>query len=527
MLNMKSKLGIAALIFAVLAMLPAQDARGESFGATDALVKARVNHTETLLPNGKVLVVGGGGYNGFHYYDALKSVELYDADGKSLGEVSSLHRLRAYHTATLLKDGRVLVAGGFCDSGANSEIYDPATGNWTEVSALSQSRAYHTATLLADGKVLVAGGQNYGGTALSSSELYDPVSDTWTDAIAPGTDQTGWLGRTKHSATLLPDGKVLVVGGITTEIYPDLGINYHDMALLYNPAAMMWEVAKSPVTQRKNHTATLLPNGKVLVAGGEGSGVYTYAYGEYLTSAQLYDPAANTWSPAGSLNVGRTNHTATLLNSGKVLVAAGKGNGVGSNDRGMLFSAEVYDPAANEWRVAGNLGAKRVAHAASVLSSGKVLLSGGVDGTYLASVELYDGQWNSVQNLITNRMAHAIAQMKSPDDRVLVAGGFNENGDVASAELFNPATKSWSPAGALNVARRFAVAATLKDGRVLVAGGYNTDVLTNQVYHRELGGIVTGTDNPVMIENLKTAEVYNGTSWTQLEKSRRCAFRTR
>ena len=283
--------------------------------ATGSLATARSYHTATLLPNGKVLVAGG--YGGNYPPGALASAELYDPATETWTATGSLTNGRYYHTATLLPNGKVLVAGGSdAENLASAELYDPATGTWTATGNLGTVRFLHKATLLSNGKVLVAGGGNYD-SPLASAELYDPTTGTWS---ATGSLTTG---RTFHTATLLPNGQVLVTGG--------LNVGYVGSEELYDPATGTWSAAGSLATARDNHTATLLPNGKVLIAGGGFSGTS-------LTSAELYDPATGTWAATGSLNTGRVIHTATLLPDGKVLVAGGADEGTGL----PFASAELY-----------------------------------------------------------------------------------------------------------------------------------------------------------------------------------------
>jgi hypothetical protein len=232
-----------------------------------------------------------------------------------------MNTARYEHTATLLPNGKVLVAGGngVMIALASAELYDPASGTWTTTGPLNAARYYHTATLLPNGKVLVAGGSSDTG-ALASAELYDPASGTWTNTGSLNT------ARELHTATLLPSGKVLVAGGENIYGYPIAS------AELYDPVSGMWTNTGSLSTAREYHTATLLPNGQVLVAGGGGnSGI--------LTNAELYNPATGTWTTTGSLNTARGYHTATLLANGKVLVAGGFNNIIG----GMTSSAELYD----------------------------------------------------------------------------------------------------------------------------------------------------------------------------------------
>ena len=197
------------------------------------------------------------------------------------------------------------MAGGSGPSGAlaSAELYDPATGIWTATGSLTNARLLHTATLLPNGQVLVAGG--FGTTsAFASAELYDPATGVWrpTGSMA---DARYW-----HTATLLPNGQVLVAGGAKAG----------SSAELYDPATGVWRPTGSMADARYNHTATLRPNGQVLVAGGLGSGVGRVVA---LASAELYDPATGVWTVTGSMGVARANHTATLLLNGQVLVAGG------------------------------------------------------------------------------------------------------------------------------------------------------------------------------------------------------------
>jgi hypothetical protein len=274
------------------------------------------------------------------------------------------------HTATLLDNGEVLVAGGLDVSAlASSEIYDPNSGTWNPTGDMNDARYNHTATLLNNGKVLVAGGHGgYGSPGLlTSTELYDPDSGTWSITGSMN------VARQYHTATLLDKGKVLVAGGST----PDS--SQSSSAELYDPNTGTWSNTGSMSGARFYHTATLLDNGKVLVAG-EG---YTTPPG--LTTAELYDPNSGSWAIASDMNTSRVNHTDTLLSSGKVLVTGG--NNVSS---GILASAELYDPDTDEWETIGNMNSVRYAHTATLLNNDTVLVAGGLDRSvhYLASAEL-------------------------------------------------------------------------------------------------------------------------------------------
>jgi N-acetylneuraminic acid mutarotase len=282
----------------------------------------------------------------------------------------------------LLPTEKVFVAGGAGTSVlASAELYEPASGTWSSAGSLTTARHSHTATLLPTGKVLVVGGESSGFSVLASAELYDPATGTWSSTGSLAT------ARRYHTATLLTSGpnagKVLVAGGATGTASSRLA-----SAELYDPATGTWSSTGSLATARRNHTATLLtsgPNaGKVLVAGGEGST-------GTLASAELYDSATGTWSSTGSLATARRNHTATLLPNGKVLVAGGWS---GSS---MLASAELYDPATGTWSSTGSLATARQSHTATLLATGQVLVAGGSGSSgALSSAELFSSAISGV-----------------------------------------------------------------------------------------------------------------------------------
>ena len=320
--------------------------------------------------------------------------------------VGELDAARSGHTATLLPDGRVLVTGGKVYSAESSsgftltpssELYDPATGLWVKTRRpMADSRAGHTATLLPTGQVLVVGGY---GSGASSAELYDPVLDVWWSARQVGQ------GRVGHTATLLPNGKVLVVGGSDQS-----GVANLTSVMLYNPVAGSWEVARSLYFNRPRawHTATLLPNGKVLVVGGT----------HESNLAELYDPAVNEWTEVPMPRVRGLGTLTALLPDGRVLVAGG---------RQSPLTSDVYDPVQGTWSPAGNPNVDRPFPKVLVLPNGKVLAVGGqgyASRNILASAEVYDpalDTWSFVESMPQGRSNHSVTLL--PDGQVLVIGG--------------------------------------------------------------------------------------------------------
>lgn len=309
-----------------------------TFASTGSMATARLGHTATLLPNGKVLIAGGTTTGAL----CLNSAELYDPTANNgagaFTSAASMNTFRDEYTATLLPNGKVLMAGGACAGGSSAELYDPAANNgnggFTATGPMSAIRVSHTATLLANGNVLVAGGMDtINQLVLDSAEIYDPAANIGAGAFS-GTGSMA-AARQSHRATLLPSGGVLVTGGY------DAAVNPLDSAEVFDPGSGAFTTTGSMATARAGHTATRLPNGKVLIAGGlyAASGVPA----TFLNSAELYDPAANggagAFAPTGPLGTARELHSATLLPDGRVLAAGGQGTGPA-----VLASAELYTP---------------------------------------------------------------------------------------------------------------------------------------------------------------------------------------
>jgi Bacterial Ig-like domain (group 2)/Kelch motif/Galactose oxidase, central domain len=331
----------------------------------------------------------------------------------------SMSKTRLLYTATLLSNGTVLAAGSISGD-ATAEIYTPVTGTWAFTGSMSTGRESHTANLLSNGTVLVAGGGNadQSSPALTSAEIYNPATGAWTVTGSMST------ARQDHTATLLPNGTVLVAGGVYY-----YGLAPLASAEIYNPATGAWTVTGSMSTARWLHTATLLPNGTVLVAGGD------TRFGNPVNSPEIYDPATGTWTATGSMSTARYSHTATLLQSGTVLVAGGNVGGIGA-------SAEIYDPAAGTWAVTGSMTAARVLYTATLLPNGTVLAAGGATNGgsgSLASTEIYNpatATWTLTGSMTTVRDYHTSTLL--PNGSVLAAGGDGANGAVVSAEIYYP-----------------------------------------------------------------------------------------
>jgi len=348
-----------ALVTLIAAAAPA---RAGTFSLTAEIDPARQYHTATLLPSGKVLVAGGYGSGGVGW---LIDCQLYDPEKGEFGLTGRLTTRRDAHTATLLPNGKVLVAGGeevneggFSVLLASAELYDPGSGLFANTGSMITGRELHTATQLSNGKVLIAGGEDAKGYAVTRSELYDSGIGAFTP--------TGSLsvGRYGHTATMLANGEVLIAGG---ERIDEDGF---DIALasaeIYNPSTGRFTPTGSMRSARKHHTATLLHDGRVLVAGGEDNN------GHALESAEVYNPGSGAFQTVGRMMAAHDSHTATLLGDGRVLIAGGF-----SGASGVTAAAELFDPAGNRFEGTGSMHIAREFFTATLMSDGRVLMVGG------------------------------------------------------------------------------------------------------------------------------------------------------
>jgi Galactose oxidase, central domain len=374
----------------------------------------------------------------------------------------------------LLAAGITACAGGGVTEAPPVFLTNPQ-GNKVEALAMTTPRANAAAIRLRDGRVLICGGTATGeiGGVLSSAEIYDPVARTFT----PTGSMT--VPRTGQTITMLQDGRVLLTGG-------DQNAGFRSQlasAEIYDPGSGAFTATASMSTPREGHTATMLRDGRVLVAGGSPNGI------QATDSAEIYDPESGTFSRTGHLHQPRVAHVAALLGTGKVLIAGG---GRGGMPGGYISydTAEMYDPATSSFiPVRAHMKSDRVGAAAVKLNDGRVLIVGGKSGrvvtsrhrnlssmTPLNTAEIFDPEAGAFIKTGDMSAPHYLATATMLNDgNVLVVGGWRIQGPVVvgmrDADLYLPETNLFSRVGPTNVARLTNTATLLKDGEVLIAGG--------------------------------------------------------
>lgn len=435
--------------------------------------------TATLLTNGTVLYTGGGIPSAG---SSSSQAEIYNPATSTSTPTGSMLIGRCSETATLLQNGKVLFAGGQASGAetATAELYDPLTGTFTATGRMSVARSGHTATLLLSGQVLIAGGENCnsGCVDFNTAELYDPNSGTFSPTT--GNLATPYIGA---AAILLNNGKVLVAGGSSD------GATLNNFAELYDPATGLFTQSGAMVNPRSSFTATLLQNGNVLFAGGAGGAAA-------LPAAEIYVSSTGTFASTGSLNLPRQFHTASLLLNGKVLIAGGNSS---------ANSAELYDPGTGTFSLTGSLAETRWSPTATALPDGTVLIAGGNFMQVLGSIETYDtsaGVFSSHSVFMNvTRTGHATTRLA--DGRLLLTGGQDAAFQVnSSAEIFDPATNKFSTTGSMSQGRVGHTATLLSDGNVLIVGG---GAATAELFNPATGTFSPTSSNPNLARSYHTA----------------------
>jgi trimeric autotransporter adhesin len=350
----------------------------------------------------------------------------------------NLFHARALQSATLLSNGMVLIAGGedVMQGGnpiANAELYNPTTGKFSATGSMTIPRAAHTATLLTDGTVLIAGGETVAAESVSTTntaEIYDPASGTFSATRGSMTAATE-----DAAAVRLNNGMVLIAGGRS-----DTSANNTALATaeLYNPATKTFTATGSLATARESETATLLSTGDVFVAGGSDSP----GDANVFSSAELYNPTSGTFSAAGNMTSPRVDFVAVPLTSGKILLAGGFASGGGTAATSTFPpSEEIYDPVANTFTATAALELPRGSLGAVLLNDGTVLLTGGQSANMIptATAEIYDptaGTFAFTANMISPRVLFTVTLL--PSGNVLAAGGLTFQNILGTAEIYSP-----------------------------------------------------------------------------------------
>jgi N-acetylneuraminic acid mutarotase len=332
-----------------------------SVNAIGGMNTRRAAHTATLLGNGKVLIAGG--FAGDE--SILASAEIFDPRTNTFSSAGNMNFTRSGHSATVLRDGKVLIAGGYNGSYLDSaEIYDTNTGRFTPTGKMTMPRSGHAAVLLNNGKILLAGGVGTGWTFLAETEIYDPASNTFTKT------KNMSAARESHTATLLKDGSVLITGGHRGR---RADVSIYQSAEIYNPVNNTFTAAANLTVKRHKHDAALLNDGTVLIVGGSDERDARGAY----ASAEIYNPKTKTFVRIGAeMNSSRykLQGTTILLKNGKILIAGGANR------------AEIFNPATKTFEVAaGNFETARLFATATLLPNGQVLITGGYDNTNAVS----------------------------------------------------------------------------------------------------------------------------------------------
>lgn len=374
---------------------------------------------------------------------------------------------RSLHTATALADGKVLIAGGICESPrmlddnspytayTNLSLWDNTSQKWESIPALNVARIYHTASLLKDGSVLIVGGES---DPALSSDSGEPVLNS-VEHFRKGTVTALTplhAARAKHTATVTADGRVLVAGGFDEDRKPI------DSVEIWSPTTQRWQQGPALKVPRYQHTATLLDNGRVMVAGGIGP------HGVPVGVVEIWDPSNNTWSTTAPLLLPLQGHSAALLRGGNVLVMGGT-----TVDNVAVRLAMLWDKARAQWLPAGST----MPDPGNAHKFDSVTLVPRADGSALVFGYPWIAQWAPAKKAAAAavtvygaRVNHTASLLR--DGRILLTGGRSKNAFLDWAEIYNPVSGNFSVTTRMHQARHSHTAVPLDDGRVVVAGGW-------------------------------------------------------
>ena len=447
--------------------------------APGSIFSPRVHHTATLLRNGKVVLVGGESNDG-----AINSLEIYDVETGTWIKGAPLPRPIFEQVANLIDEDLLMIAGGHDGQNtlASTLIYDSKVDAWISSPDMSMPRTKHVSTVLSDDRIFVHGGLN-NSEILLHAEIYEPESKQWISS------NSSFLPRVGHSVTTLNDGRVLIIGGYLSEevleensgdlcqtfirdIYTgtlDNGYGCKDgwvVTEIYDPSTDTSKMSTSLITPRWKHTATLLNDGKVLVVGGTNNS-------SSILEAEIFDPSTETWTDVGPMFHPRSGHTASLLSDGRGLVSGGF-------TYVPISYAEIYD-VKEGWIKTENLMGPRYMHSAVPLSDGEVLVIGGRAGlfTNLTRTELYDsnaGSWSIKGKMPIALWDHSVIPVDC--NKVLLVGGKKSDGSPSELTyIFEPTTGRYQSIAKLNKPRFGHSATGMADGSVVIAGGSTAELL--------------------------------------------------
>lgn len=442
-----------------------------AFGPT--LSSPRFTAECALLQNGNVLIMGGTPDN----VSELASCEIFDLSARTIRPSAAMKNQRTWTTSVLLHDGRLLVIGGYNNRTTltSCELYDPINDVWTPTGSLKVGRLRHSASLLPDGRVLVAGGttsRNGSLVVTSSCEIYDPSTGQWEN-----TQSLPWE-RASQSMIALPSGKILLVGG-----YP-----YAVECALFDPTTFQWRRTGSPTTAfpTGENSLTLLPDGTVLLAGGWGGSMGMSAV------CEIYDPTMEKWSRTGDLKNRRAGHRTFLLPNGKVLIAGGHDAHVQGNDQTCfsLSTCEIYDPSTKEWTYTTSLPEKPSYFGAALLPTGEIFIAGGGERDDNATPKIFFnttllftpgvGEWNPGGSTTG---VHGFSTLSAlPNGKAILIGGAIDCANSVqtnATELYDFASRTWATGANLLIGRDHQTATLLTTDKLLIVGGQTGRVSTS------------------------------------------------